>query len=80
MPTLRALGGLKNVANVDLRVFWDDFFRRDRRFFYSVSKEDEDELQNLFIKELYQYVGAKSIAGYAKEKSMYVAVNKVHRT
>ncbi|KAI1521543.1 SprT-like domain containing protein [Pyrenophora tritici-repentis] len=77
MIMLTSLRSLRNVNNVDIRIFWGDFFRRNRRFDYSVSKEDEDKLEILFSRELIKHAPAKSITSYAKQQGIYVMGDKV---
>jgi hypothetical protein len=66
MSSLGPLADLKNVANVDIRIFWDDYYQHGRSFWDTLSKTNQEEMQDLYIKELQQQIPAKSITGHLK--------------
>jgi hypothetical protein len=66
MSTLARLAYLKNIANVDIRVFWKDHYQHGRTFFNTPNKTLQEEVQDLYIKEFKQRIPAKSITSHRK--------------
>lgn len=59
------LSGHRNIQNIDIRVFWDDFYHRGRNLAERFPVEKK-AMQDLFIEDMKMRVPAKSITGYPK--------------
>jgi hypothetical protein len=66
MSTLTPLVHLKNIADVDIRVFWNDHYQRGRTFADTLNKALQEEVQDLYIREFKQQVPAKSVTSHRK--------------